>query len=364
MVGYSCNTDENNRFSAPVPWIGIYIAGASLICLGAIGADTLDGLRHRRFWFPCRFFPINSTTLTLLSVATKLPLDFSSPMPAVQDQLTKLTGTVFVCIFMSFSMPSFGLMQDAEILSNLVALFIFVLTIVGNICTQLVTGVIYTFMAEHIVVLLCMVLLFGLTCCSALVVDTTNGILNDQYDCKAPTRLERAQMEFIKEDLGKVWLMAQTSSPQYVMARSAMSSAAGALTCVSVLLLLQAEIRSFFTHFCEGRSDYQWANWPVVVSQTAMVLVGSIAPALRWINATGYRKSDGFGNCREEFGVEKFWVQRLEEWKDDPLPEYCCFSNRSVTKGLYLFRNATLDVCISFQKTALRVRVHFPDSIV
>lgn len=88
----------------------------------------------------------------------------------------------------------------------------------------------------------------------------------------------------------------------------------------------------------------------MVVSQTAMVLVGSIAPALRWINATGYRKSDGFGNCREEFGVEKFWVQRLEEWKDDPLPEYCCFSNRSVTKGLYLFRNATLDVCISFQK--------------
>ncbi|KAL7594885.1 hypothetical protein Lser_V15G28893 [Lactuca serriola] len=36
------------RFSEPMTWIGIYIAFASLLCILAMAADLIHGLRHRK----------------------------------------------------------------------------------------------------------------------------------------------------------------------------------------------------------------------------------------------------------------------------------------------------------------------------
>lgn len=349
--GTTCLNESN--FNAPLPLIGIYIVVACVICMVAMGIDTIHGLLHRRIWFPCRFFPINATSLTLLSVACKLPLDLSTPMPGPQDQLTKLSGTVFICVVMAFSMPSLGVMEDPEIVSNMAALFIFVITVVVNVCIQLGTGVIYKFRAEHVIVLICMLILLGLMCSSALVIDTTNRILNSRYDSKAPMRLQKADMEYMKNDVTKLWLMVHTGSPQYVLARSVLSTLAGALTSICVLLLIQAEIRSFFTDFCIGQSSYLWANWPVLVSQTSAVLVGSVAPALRWCSASGYRKPGGVKHWFDDFRVERFWVQRLEEWKENPLPEY--LRNRYVRARVHKLRNLILDICIFLQKGTVQV---------
>ncbi|KAK9138683.1 hypothetical protein Sjap_009277 [Stephania japonica] len=60
-------------------------------------------------------------------------------MPRVQDQLSKLTGTALICICMGFCMPSLGTYRESERFSNMVALSIFVVTIVVNICIQMHT---------------------------------------------------------------------------------------------------------------------------------------------------------------------------------------------------------------------------------
>nr|GEW71425.1 hypothetical protein LSAT_6X39981 [Tanacetum cinerariifolium] len=58
--------DQQNRYSKPMPWIGIYIASASLVCILAMAADSLHGLRNRKLWFPCNYFTLNAASLSVI----------------------------------------------------------------------------------------------------------------------------------------------------------------------------------------------------------------------------------------------------------------------------------------------------------
>ncbi|KAK9138691.1 hypothetical protein Sjap_009285 [Stephania japonica] len=109
----NCVLDDSS-YSSSVPVIGLYIMGATLVCLSFILVDVYAGFRNRKRWLPCRFFSLNSITLTLLSIVAKLPVDLTSPMPRVQDQLSKLTGTALICISMGFFMPSIGTYTESE----------------------------------------------------------------------------------------------------------------------------------------------------------------------------------------------------------------------------------------------------------
>ncbi|KAK9159820.1 hypothetical protein Syun_006161 [Stephania yunnanensis] len=110
---------DTSNYSSPMPAIGLYIVGSTLVCLLLILLDIYAGFRNRKRWLPCRFFSLNSVTLTLFGVATKLPVDLTTSMPSAQDQLSKLTGTTFICISMGFLMPSIGVTTQSECLSNM-----------------------------------------------------------------------------------------------------------------------------------------------------------------------------------------------------------------------------------------------------
>ncbi|KAJ0745225.1 hypothetical protein HanPI659440_Chr10g0396441 [Helianthus annuus] len=51
-VKLAYESDRENHYSAPMLWIGLYIAFASLVCILPMVADLLHGLRSRRLWFP------------------------------------------------------------------------------------------------------------------------------------------------------------------------------------------------------------------------------------------------------------------------------------------------------------------------
>ncbi|KAK9081222.1 hypothetical protein Syun_030585 [Stephania yunnanensis] len=84
------NEANDSNFSSPMPAVGLDIAGATLVCLVLVLSDIFIALRQRKPWIPCRFFGLNSFTLTILSVATKLPVDLTTSMPSAYDQLSKL----------------------------------------------------------------------------------------------------------------------------------------------------------------------------------------------------------------------------------------------------------------------------------
>lgn len=322
---------DDSKFSEPMPWIGIYVATASLAITIAMVLDAFRAFRYRKLWFPCKFFSLNATSLTLIGVAVKLSVDLNTPMPSRDDQLAKLSSSVLICTIMGNSMPSLGIMENQEIMMNIIALGILVVTLVVNISIQLATGAIYLFWMEHILTMFLMMLLFLFLSFSAMTVPVTKRYFETKYSKKYEMARKESCKDMtvaannrLREDLRKYWMMAQTSCPQFVMGRSVTCTASGAICLISAAILAQAMIISYCTSqtkkFCNGDSDYKWSISLILFTQTAAVAVGTIAPGLRWFLAINYRcqkriKSSG----KDLLEVERYWTQMLIEAKDCPL---------------------------------------------
>ncbi|KAH7836919.1 hypothetical protein Vadar_007375 [Vaccinium darrowii] len=136
---YRKQEEEQRQYDSPMLWIGIYIAAASLVCSVAMAGDVIHGIHRKKLWFPCKFFTVNAASLTVLAVATKLPVDLTTRMQ--EDVIdTKLISTVFLITIMGNFLTSFSSMDSNAILVNIVALGILVITIAVNECIQIVTG--------------------------------------------------------------------------------------------------------------------------------------------------------------------------------------------------------------------------------
>ncbi|KAJ0816163.1 hypothetical protein HanPI659440_Chr00c19g0734321 [Helianthus annuus] len=115
-------SELENHFSAPMFWIGMYIALASLVCILTMVADLLHGFRSRKLWFPCKYFIINAAFVTIISVAMKLPVDLTGSMPGFVDKTAKLGSMAFMCTMMANLLPCLATMGNNELLSNIIAL--------------------------------------------------------------------------------------------------------------------------------------------------------------------------------------------------------------------------------------------------
>lgn len=354
---------DDSKFNQPMPWIGLYIAAASAACAIAMAMDALHGFRYRKYWFPSKFFSLNATTLTLLAVATKLSVDLNTSMPRQQDQLAKLSSTVFICTAIANFMPSLGTMESKELLANLVAFGIFAITVIVNICIQLGTGAIYVFWREYVVTVAIMIILLALTISSALTIPTTKCYLDLKYKKKHKFTIKECNDESnrcpsqivsqkLKKDLTKYWMMAHTCNPQFVMARMATCSASGVFCILSTATLAKALIQCFIMHwdfkFCAGKSDYKWSTTLILITQTTAIAVGTIAPASRWFSTINFRCPKKANKaCKNKFKLEKYWTLELNHLKECPLVSR--IYSRHCRKLAHKTRDKILDFCIWMQ---------------
>lgn len=362
MGKLGCNINgylDDTKFREPMPWIGLYVVAASLVFLISMAVDAIQGIRNRKFWFPSKFSSLNATSLTLLAVAMKLSVDLNTSMPRRQEQLAKLSTTVFICTVMGNSMPSLGTMENKEMFMNIMALGILVITVIVNICIQIATGVVYVFWKEQVFIMIIMLVLLLLLSFSALTVPTTKQYLELKYNKKHQVALKESSSETgktvvdkLRQDLMKYWVMAHTCSPQFVMGRSVTCTAAGAFCLLSAAILAEAMLRSYFMpwsfKFCSGESDYKWSTTFVLVIQTIAVGIGTIAPACRWFTAIHFscpRKGNQSGT--KEFKVEHYWIHSLVEMKECPLTLQV--HNRHYRKLVHGAKYKFLDLCIIVQ---------------
>lgn len=364
-IGCTINGNlDDSKFNEPIPWIGLYVVAASAACAIAMAIDAFHGFRYRKFWFPCKFFALNATTLTIIAVAVKLSVDLNTSMPRSHDQLAKLSSTVFMCIVIGNSLPSLGNMPDKELMMNVVALGILVITVIVNVCIQLGTGVIYVFFIEHLLVMFLMVVLFGIVVSSALAIPATKFYLDLKYD----KMYKRAKKESINhandsitqrltDDLERYWVMAHTCNPQFVMGRLATCTASGAFCLLSALTLAEAILRSYLMpwsfRFCDGESDYKWSSILILVTQAVAVGAGTIAPAMRWFTAIKFRCPKKANRaCRVKcLWVEKYWIKKLHHLKESPLD--LRIYSRQGRKLVHNTKNKVLNVCIWIQKAVV-----------
>ncbi|KAK2981996.1 hypothetical protein RJ640_007588 [Escallonia rubra] len=358
-----CRYEEDNQktFSAPMLWIGIYVAAVSLICSLAMAADAYQGFRQRKLWFPCKFFGLNAASLTLLAVAMKLPVDLSSSMEGKADQLAKLSSTAFMSTILGNLMPSIGPMYNRDILLNLIAVSILVITILVNVCIQLKTRVIstieYSVAKEPVIFMFFMLLLLVILSFSALAVPISKRSLelkkrdmHKTVSTEEPKEYNKSSVEILKEVVRKYWLMAETGSPQFVMACSATSSTSGVICLMVAVLLIEAEVRMrwYFHGAPDSVSDYGWSTILILWIQSIGVIVGTIAPAFRWFTAVSFKCSKESNNYRNELKVEGYWIQPLAEWKESPLLPLR-IRNRKCRKLIQNAKNLILNFCTRVQ---------------
>ncbi|KAH6809464.1 hypothetical protein C2S51_027247 [Perilla frutescens var. frutescens] len=322
------------QLEAPVPWIGLYAAAASTICTLAMAADILCGFRSTKYWFPSKYFSLNATSLTLLAVAMKLPMDLTTKMYSATDRLAKVSSIAFMAITTANFLTSLGSMDDKSLLMNVVALGILVITIVGNVCIQIIQ--MRSFLNsrralwEESLAMASMLLLLFMFISSALTIMSTKQQLKTMYHDRHKSAknegqlvdMRRATTKKLRVFIRKYWVMAETSSPQFVIARSVTSTVSGIVTLLVAIILVEAEIRIAIKEgiFDQTYSSYKKSTRGILLSQTIGVIVGAIAPISRWFVAINYSTST---KCRmnneNTFTVESYWTEKLVEWRQSSL---------------------------------------------
>lgn len=350
----SCSDDES-KFSKPLPWIGVYMVLGSLLLSLLMGIDAYHGFHRWKRWFPCKYFTLNAVSLTLLSIATKLPVDLNTFMPSHEDQLSKLSSAVLICTVMCNFITSLGAMDNSELISNVIALVILVITVIANIGIQMGTGVIYAFLPEHAIIMLFMLLLLLIKFSTVIAFLNVQSSLSNQCDEVLGRRdFDGSDVTSkLRDDLLQLLVMAYSKDGQYVVWHLATCSTSGALSLLCALILLQASVRSLTlgsSNFCQGESDYKWSIKLVLVSHAIAVVVGTIAPAFR-LFYTIIRSFDTRREWRDELQVEKYWVQILLEWKKYELPFH--INSRICKRIISVSRTPILNVCITMQRAVV-----------
>ncbi|KAI3677251.1 hypothetical protein L1987_86874 [Smallanthus sonchifolius] len=303
-----------------MPWVGLYVGVASLICTLAMAADAVQAIWRWKLWFPNKFFTLNASTITLISIAMKLPVDLTTdPKSCGTLENAKITGIYFLVTMLANFLPSLGLMDDRELLMNVVALGILVITVYVNMGIQVYTSVLHMYPDILLVFIFAFVWPFSV----ALTVSASRKRLEYRY--KESQRLVSSYQEKsfsskgLKSYVKKYWMMTETRNPQFAIACSPVSSAFGVIclyiSFVSTVSLLVG-IQGYIDHGCVT-SDYKWPLGIIHIMQSVGILVGSIAPIFRCLSSIGhYNLSKEWSkNHLNVFRVKKHWIQMLQQWK-------------------------------------------------
>ncbi|CAH1435098.1 unnamed protein product [Lactuca virosa] len=378
--------EQQNKFSEPMPWIGIYITLASLFCILSMVADLLHGFRNRKFWFPCKYFTLNAASLTVIAVAIKLPMDLTTLMPGYVDQAAKLGSLSFMCTMMANLLPSLATMSSKELVSNIIALAVLVITLVVNVCIQINTGAIsyledddqyfytskyarfsqddmYTsssgngiIAATNVGMLLTLLIIYA---CSSLAILKSKQILESKYQVAHHKALKDKELqqpgilttEKLKQHVSNYWIMAGTGNPQFMIASSATTSASGAICALSTayyILLMFFSIRPLPA----SQSDYKWSLSVILITQFIGIILGTIAPLSRCFAALSFKVSlKWIVNHIKVSNVESYWTQKLDDLKQSSIPSP--YSSRKCKFVIQSLKNLFLSICIGFQKTVV-----------
>ncbi|KAL7617145.1 hypothetical protein Lser_V15G01822 [Lactuca serriola] len=334
-----------------MPWVGLYICAASLVCTLAMAADVYRGFQQWKLWFPCRFFTINSVSITLIAISTKLPVDLSSALTGHEIE-AKFVSITFLVIMLANFLPSLGLMNDKELLLNTVALCILMLTITVNMLIQVISASASLSIAT---IILLFILPIPWPISVALTVSASRRVLQQRYEELHILASNHQDINFSSKGLiryvKKYWMMAETGNPQFAIACSPVSTAFGVLcsilASISVFILIDQFVDK--SNFRNDASDYKWSISAIIILQSIGVIIGSIAPIFRCLTATSHFNLSMKGNMHHlnVFRVEKYWIKRLQLWKSSPVPTH--IPSHHCKKVFHNIRNMILNFCIALQ---------------
>ncbi|GJS44690.1 hypothetical protein Tco_0594811 [Tanacetum coccineum] len=310
-----------------MPWVGLYVAGASLACTLAMAADAFQGFRKWKLWFPNKFFVLNTVSITLIAIAMKLPVDLNTTSSKLFRG--KVDSIYFLITMLANFLPSLGIMDDKELLVNMVAWSILLITVTVNVAIQAFGGMFDQTFFSLLLLLFSILWVFSI----AFTVPALRRILEHRYKelhgLASYPQVIKFSYEELEHNVKKYWMMAETGNPQFVIACSEVASAFG---FIGWLLFLISLMQLFYLDYTAPNSDYNWSLKIIVGIQLIGAIIGSIAPAFRCFAAINcFELSKKWSvNQLNIFKIEEHWTQILLFWKDNG----CGYINvRSEMKG-------------------------------
>nr|XP_043612045.1 uncharacterized protein LOC122583735 [Erigeron canadensis] len=339
-----------------VPWVGLYIGVASLVCTLAMAADLFQGFRQRprKLWFPCRFFIINAASITLIAIAMKLPVDLTTDMPD-DDLVAKYVSIFFLLAMLANFLPSLGLMGDKELFSNIIAFGILIITIAVNVWIQMSTKVLPARLVGKVILMFPLLWPFSV----ALTVKSSRRVLELRYKDFHRSTTNQIKLHLSTDELThcvkKYWIMAETGNPQFVIACSPISCAFGVLCFYLDILTLGFLIGWYLRKplYTDKKSDYKWSIEVILIVQSVGTVVATIAPIFRCFTATTYFQLNTRWslNHLNVFRVEKHWTGRLQHWKQIHVDLH--IPNSHCRKVIHTVKNMILNFCMAFHIAVL-----------
>ncbi|KAH6788467.1 hypothetical protein C2S51_003473 [Perilla frutescens var. frutescens] len=319
------------ELDAAMPWVGLYIAAASAVCTLAIAADAVNGFRQKKLWFPCKYTSLNAASLTVLAVAMKLPMDLNTVMIKSQtDAIAKFASILIMSTTVSNFMPSLGSMNDKEVLANVVGLGILVITITGNVSMQIVNLQSFlkrgTIIGEIVMPSVLMLLSLATFVSLAVTVPTTKRCLKSMYEEKHKAALKEEEVLLCGEAFNiddqrklmmKYWVMAESSNPQFVMARSVVCTTSSMICGFYYIITVSVLLLNGMNANAAGESTYGiYTKWISYIQSIGMQ-IAIVVTMLRWFTAIMFRCSTTSSNSfKTETKIEAYWIQTLKDWRD------------------------------------------------
>ncbi|XP_019161034.1 PREDICTED: uncharacterized protein LOC109157637 [Ipomoea nil] len=356
------NMGDNN--DSPMPIIGVYVAAASLACSFAMFLNScltfINSFPKFNLRFSRNFFPLNATWLTLLAVATKPVADLTTPKLSYQDNQAKIMNTVFLTVAMGNFFTSLGSMNNADIVTNLTALSILVITVVVDLYIQLRFHVFDT--PSSLVIIIQIALLFSTwitIVSSALAVPAIKKRAESKYQKLASDerQMKAGQQHYRVEELRlsitKYWVMAASGSPQLLMKRLVTFVYTNIICLFSALIAFLAlfsygMVNDYNSIYIQIHSEYKWSVDLILLSQYYVTLPTVVIATIFMISVVGYKyENNGIRISREEVTIESYWTEKLVEWRQRSIP--IKFKRCTLRKLIHSIKSLILNFCILIQ---------------
>ncbi|XP_047948925.1 uncharacterized protein LOC125194736 [Salvia hispanica] len=316
-MDHDSDSKVQKQLDAAMPWVGLYIAAASTVCILAMVADAFNSFRRKKLWFPCKYTSLNAASLTLLAVAMKLPMDLNTVMVnTVTDAAAKFTSLLFMSTALNTLMPSLGSMNDKELLTNCVGLALLVVTITANVSIHAIE--VQRFLSQTMIPSVVMLVSLAMLVCLALSVSAMKRSLKLKYEEKHREALEKEEelvegfnMADQRRQMMKYWVMAESSCPQFVIARSSVCAASSMITFFFVILYTFVHVIHGIVKYVPGKSPYGVYTKRIIEIQFYGVGIAVILAMLRWFVTVRFRCSS-----TNTWMIESYWIQTLSECRN------------------------------------------------
>ncbi|XP_057765968.1 uncharacterized protein LOC130986547 [Salvia miltiorrhiza] len=218
-------------------------------------------------------------------------------------------------------MPSLGSMNDNELLPNMVAVAVLVITVTANVAIHIIELQRYQQKAiiPSIMMLLSLVMLVSM----ALSVSTMKRSLKWKYQEKHREALEEEEeeeeemkMDDQRRRMMKYWVMAESSCPQFVVARSNVSAASSLISSLFYCIYTLVQVLRGARTNAAGKSLYGISTKWIVHIQSIGLGIAVIVAALRWFVAAVFTCTTTFSDT---FKIESYWIQTLNDWRNSLL---------------------------------------------